>query len=295
MAQESYFDVDQGAAERLNQGMSMGGGVELPFSAPVFWWMNGNPQNRAVAKDTPAVYYGGWAANADSIEETAEERGGVPGGMVKTEIFTRDSKTVDAYTSRLLVVAPISFRQAWVVGQQQTTTRSTKYVQGGRQHVQVLCLSGYQLGDKSYKSWGPVVLSAKGYQSQYLMTAMKDWRKLIDRGLAQIKANPKPPAWAFWAGIGTFGDKVDTQMVGKNAQSPITPINLYVPKEITADLLRRLYVGRDGVAEMATLLEEASEWLSAWKSADNAAHPAGMEEDDYIPGAPPNDDLDIPF
>jgi len=293
MAQENYFDVDQSAADRLNQGMNMGGGIELPFAAPVFWWMNGNPQNRALATSTPAIYFGGWAANADSIEEVADDRGGLPGGLVKTDIYTRDSNTVEAYTTRLLVVAPISFRQAWITGQQQTV-RHVKYVQGGRQHIQVLCLTGYQLQDKTYQSWGPIVLSAKGYQAQYLMSAMKDWRKAIDRALGVIKANPKPPAWGFWGGIGTFGDKVDTQMVGKSTQSPITPINLFTPKELTAELLRRLYVGRDGVDEMAQLLDEASDWLNAWKSSDVAgAQTPGIEEDDYIPAGDPVED--IPF
>lgn len=301
MAQgENYFDVDQSAAGRLNEGMALGGGIELPFSAPVFWWMNGNAQARAVAPSTPALYYGGWAANAESILDVQDERGAVPNGLVPTDIYTRDGKEIQAYTSRLLVVAPISFRQAWVISQgQQTAQRSTGYVAGARQHIQVLALMGFQRPDKTYQSWGPIVLSAKGYQAAYLQSAMKDWKKVIDKGLTQMGANPKPPAWAFWAGIGTFGDKINTQNVGKNgAQSPVTPLNLFVPKEITSDLLRRLYVGRDGVTEMASLLDEAGEWLGAWKNAESN-HPnggaAGPIDDGYIPPEPNFADDDIPF
>lgn len=289
------FAINDEAARKLNGGMDLGGGIELPFDAPVFWWMNGSPQNRALAQSTPAVYYGGWAANADSIDSVQEPRGGIPAGLVKTDIYTRNSKTVEAYTSRVLVVAPIGFRSCWVAGADGAQVRSLAYTPGGRQHIQVLALMGVK-ADGAYQSWGPVVLSAKGYQAQYLSTALKDWKKTLER--PRREHAPNVPAWAFWCALGTFGQNPSVMQVGKgNNTSPITPIELHIPKVIDREKMITLFVGTHGVDEMASLLEEAKEWLNAWKSqSQNHAAPNGAGEDDF-PLEPVNNfsEDEIPF
>jgi hypothetical protein len=277
------FAIDQNDADRLNQGMNLGGGIELSFDAPVFWWLNGNPANRALAATTPAVYFGGWASNAEDIDAVTAERG-IPGGLVQTDIFTRDSKTIQSYTSRALVVAPIGFRQCWTVGADRAATRSLTFTPGGRQHIQVLALMGLQMPDKTYHSWGPVVLSAKGFQAQYLQSALKDWKKALERPRKEFA--PNVPAWAFWCALGTFGQAPETRLVGKaGAQSPVTPINLFTPKEITRDTMIRVFVGREGVSEMARLQESAEDWLNAWKTqagTNGNGHAAAAVEDEYL-------------
>ena len=272
------FDISPEAADRLNQGMNLGGGIELPFSAPVFWWLNGTAQSRPFAQTTPALYYGGWACNAEDIEAVLDDRGSLPGGLVETEIFTREGKNIPTYTSRALIIAPIGFRSCWTVGARGAQTRSIQYVPGSRQHIQVLGLFGMRMPDGTYKSWGPITLSAKGYQAQYLQSALKDWKKALEK--PRREHAPKVPAWAFWCALGTFGANPETSMVGKTgAQSPVTPINLFVPKDITLDTMRKIYVGRAGVDEMADLQEEADEWLNAWKNQTPAA--AAASADDY--------------
>lgn len=277
------FAVNDEAARKLNDGMDLGGGIELPFSAPVFWWMNGSPQSRALAQSTPAVYFGGWASNADSIEAVQDDRGGVPGGLIQTEIYTREGKTISAYTCRGLVVAPIGFRSCWVIGQRGAQVRSVAYQPGGRQHIQVLALMGVKV-ENSYQSWGPVVLSAKGYQAQYIQTALKDWTKALDRPRREHAKNV--PAWAFWCALGTFGQQPTVIQVGKSGStSPITPVELHVPKVIDREMMIKLFVGREGVDEMAALLDEADEWLNAWKNQSGQAQAApagsGYGEDDF--------------
>ena len=287
------FDIDQSSADRLNQGMSLGGGIELPFDAPVFWWLNGAPANRALASANPALYFGGWACNQEDLDEVKDERGGLPAGLVSTDIYTRESKTIQVYSSRMLIIAPIGFRQSWSGGNGQTQTRSIQWAPGLRQHIQVLALMGIRLDNGAYKSWGAVTLSCKGFQAAYLTSALKDWKKALER--PRKEHAPQIPAWAFWMAVGTFGQNIDTKMVGKaDAQSPVTPVNLYVPKEITLETMRKLYVGKDAVNEMADKLEDAAEWLGAWKA--RADHPAVAPGDDenYIPPEPAYED-EIPF
>lgn len=298
MTNGNGFDIDERASQRLNEGMDLGGGVELPFTAPVFWWLNGNAQARALAVQTPALFYGGWACNQEDLDEVVDDRGSLPGGLVKTEIYTREGKNIFAFTSRILIVAPIGFRRGWITGGQDSNTRYARYMEGARQHIQILALMGQQMPDKTYQSWGPIVLSAKGYQAQYLTSAMKDWKKVLEKSRRQHA--PQVPAWAFWAGVGTFGNDINIHMVGKTAKSPITPVELFTPREVTLEMLRRLYVGKETVSEMADLMDEATDWLNAWKRHDAGANgdgqpPAGEYEDDgYIPPEPGMED-EIPF
>lgn len=291
------FAISKEAADRLNQGMNLGGGIELPFKAPVFWWMNGQPQAKPFIQATPALYYGGWASGQDAIEEVKDERGGVPTGLALTDVYAKNGKVIPSYTSRALVVAPIGFRSCWYKGDNGSQTRSVQYFQGGRQHIQVLALTGIQRQDKSYQSWGPIVISAKGYQASYLQSALKDWKKALE--IPRRQYAPDVPAWAFWCALGTFQKEAESHLVGKTgAQSPVTPINLFIPKEITEAMMIRLYVGSEAVDEMVQLLDSSQEWLNAWKQqGQNGAKAAGglMDDEDYIPPEPVGEENEIPF
>lgn len=297
-----FFDVPQ-EAEALNQSLNLGGAVTLPFSAPTFWWSNGNNQARALAAEVPALYFGGWAANVDDVDDASDFYG--PVTFKKTTLSSRDGKDVEAYMARHLLIAPIAYRSCWIVTVNGAQSRYTEYVDGGRRHIQLLALLGKANPDKSYAPWGPVVLSAKGYQANHLLDSITTWQKHIEKARKQHAA--AVPASGFWMMVGTFGDKAESIMVGKaGKQSPITPIRLHKPQEITLDLLKTIFVGKPALSGMADYLEQSREWLGAWKAREERQHangngggkspsvPAANEpefDDGYIPGV----DDEIPF
>jgi hypothetical protein len=296
MTTDNYFDAPEETTNALNQGMQMGGGIELPFQSPYLWWMNGQANMRALATTQPASYYGGWSVDGDSWDAACEEYKklrGVP--MTPAELTSRNGKDYKAYITRHVFVAPISYRSAWVLTNEATgtTTRHGHYVEGARQHVQLLALMFSKDTDTQYAPWGPVVLSAKGFQAQKLMDSAKDW----DRFLSKIRRQhaPKIPPFGFLMCLGTFGNELKQETVGKGAKSSITPLQMATPKEATLDLLKKLYVGSGGLVLMADYLEQAKPWLEAWKGREQPAAAAPMA--DGIPPEPefPPMEDSIPF
>lgn len=296
---DNYFDVPDETSQALSSGMQLSGAIELPFTAPYFWWTNGSPQLGAMKNQVPALYYGGWSVDKDSWESGVDEYEklrGVP--LVLTDLTNRGGKDYKAYLTRHLFVAPISYRAAWVVTDENTggASRFTQYTVGARHHVQLLALAMSQDTNKTYAPWGPVVLSAKGYQAQKLLDAAKEWDKFL--GKVRKQYAPKVPAFGFLMCLGTFGSELKTEQVGKgNAKSPITPLSMAMPKEATLDLLKSLYVGSGGLVLMAEWLKDAEQWLSAWKAKQPAgAAPAdnGLVEPEF-PADPPMGEDGIPF
>jgi hypothetical protein len=293
-----FFDVNQNTADALNQGMAIGGTIELPFTAPFFYWMNGNQQMRAMQQQVPPLYYGGWAADGEMFETAIEENGDVAGvEMFAADMTSKNGKQYLAYTTRLLVLAPISYRSCWMLGDGPATTRFSEYTKGARHHVQLLALLAKKTAT-AYEPWGPVVLSAKGYQAQNLLSAAKDW----DKELSKVRKEhaPKVPAWGFWMGVGTFGAEIKVEMVGQgSAKSPITPLRLGTFKEYNLDLLKKFFVGKAALDSMADYLAQSQEWLGAWKKnnvpATNGNGPAapGPYSEPPMPEEPPDDQ--IPF
>jgi hypothetical protein len=290
-----YFDVPDETAQALAGGMQMGGGIELPFTAPYFWWMNGSPQMRALSQQAPALYFGGWSVDADSWENATDEYGALRGvAMTAADLTSRGGKEYKAYVSRYVFVAPISYRVAWVVSNEQTgqTQRFTQYTPGARHHVQLLAMMCSKDSDTQYVPWGPVVLSAKGFQAQKLLDAAKEWDKFLSKIRRQHA--PKVPPFGFLMCLGTFGNEIKTEQVGKGAsKSPITPLSMAMPKEATLDLLKKIYVGQGGLSLMADWLVDAKPWLEAWKgSQPPAAAPAA---DDGMAPEPEFPDEPMPF
>lgn len=295
---DAFFDVPDETAEALNQGMQLSGAAELPFNAPYFWWTNGNPQMRATKEQIPVPFYGGWSTDQDGWEAGVEQYGKMRGLPLQlADMSNRGGGEYKAYLVRHLFVAPISYRAAWVLTDESSgqTSRFTRYTAGARHHVQLLALACSKDSDTQYAPWGPVVLSAKGYQAQKLLDAAKDWDKFL--GKARRQHAPKVPAWGFLMCLGTFGAELKTEQVGKgNAKSPITPLTLAIPKEATLDLLKKLYVGSAGLVLMVDWLKEAETWLNAWKDRGEQGPTAvntGVEEPEFPPD-PPMDD-GIPF
>lgn len=253
------IQLDQTIADKLNTSMKLGGGVELPFVAPYLWVINGDPKMKSVGG---AMYFGGWACKAEDFNAVMEQFAlSLPPNFKQQEIVINDGSAFDSYTARSLLVAPIGVREAWL----KDDKRYPGYVEGARRHVQALVFMGVKTADdKPYEPWGPIVLSAKGYQARHLLDSFSAWNK--HSSSLRLKIAKNVPAWCFYLAIGTFAKERVAQMVGQaGTQSSITPIGPYLPQDMTPELLTKLFVGQEVAVRMADYLDQAQEWLNAWK------------------------------
>lgn len=283
------INLDPTIAREIEQGMANGGGVELPFAAPYLWVVNGNLQLRSVGG---ALLFGGWATKAEDMDTIAEQNSvAVPAGFAKQSIGTRDGGDFDAYTTRYVMVAPMGLRASWIVdGMHQP-----EYKEGARRHLQVLCYLASrqgQNGSTTYAPWGPVVLTAKGFQARNLMDSFTAWNRHSQQ--ARKKFAPGIPAWCFYVAVGTFGDKPVTKMVGKGSQSPITPIGPYLPKDVGEKELTAMFTGQEVAADMVEYRKQAHEWLSAWNEPAEDMVERDAASVPEIPEAPPEEE-EAPF
>jgi len=266
--------LDPELADFLKTTLDTGEGIRLPFAAPVIWAVNGTAALKALGG---AQYYGGWAVKDEDLEDAAQEWSvDMPANFTQAEISPRNGDTYSAYTARSIAVAPICLRQSWILDGH----RFVDYQDGSRRHVQILCMMAVKV-DKKYAKWGPVVLSAKGFQARNITDAFKAWEKHTAPMRRKV-ASLIPPA-AFWVVMGTFGDEREFINVGKpGAQSPITPIKAWLSKEVTAEMLAGWFIGNDTAREMKDLREQADEWAQAWREPAQVQQPDGFG-DDYRP------------
>jgi len=279
----NQFDIDETSTAALQDSMKSGEGIELPFPALYFWAINGNPALRQVGGPQ---YFGGWGSKAEQIIEACERlEKPLPPIFSPAEISTKDNKTYEAYIARILIVAPIAFRNRWVA--KDGKQASADYVEGYRRHVQVLTVLGqYNKEAKGVFYFAPTVLSAKGYQAGNLLTTLKEFEKHIDG--ERRKAAPKVPANCFYRKLGTFGENPNVKMVGpEKSQSPITPICVELPEKTDVAKLAIFYVGKQTAAEMSHLLNEAQEWLGAWKNAPVTKRPTSDDDAAFEHAEPP--------
>ncbi len=253
--------LDSNLAKKLESGMRAGETVELPFPVIYIWALNGQSSYKSQGG---ALYYGGWACKVEDLQALTGQQGlPVPSDWKQVTIASRDGGEFEAYTTRNVIVAPIGKRVSWLFDGKRFST----YVEGGRRHLQVLAYLAEAKGEngsKQFVPWGPVVLTAKGYQARNLLDAFARW----DKATSQIrwKIAPGIPAWCFYLSLGTFGRERQAVNVGKpGAQSPITPISVYVPDRMTEDFVSSLFVGQPVAELMSSLQDQASDWLKAWK------------------------------
>lgn len=266
-------------AKALGEGMRNEGGIELPFPTPVLYAINGQPAYRGANN---AQYYGGWATDYDKLDDVLglTDRA-FPLTFVQAEATTRDTnKSYQIACTRVVLVAPIGKRQSWI--SKEGTNRASHYLAGYRQHLQVLAYLAQREDEKTLRAWGPVTLSAKGYQAGKILQAFKEW----DSRSATPRKKYTLPANVFWLPIGTFGERV-TEKVGKgNLTSPITPVAAFLPKEVDDDYLTKMFVGETIALEMHGLYLQAKSWLEAW-NADALKGIAPAEEGE--PEQPPEE------
>jgi hypothetical protein len=294
---DSYFEIDTETNDTLQEGMSnVGHAIELPFPAPVMYVINGEAMLKQVGG---APYFGGWETDADKLLEIAPIWGKstAPIGFSQSEKVTDAGKSLNVFTSRNILVAPIDMRKSWFKKSENSIERNQDYFPGARQHIQALCYAGeYVEGSKTIVPWGPVVLSAKGYQAKYLHYAFSDWTKNIKA--TRDRVAPGTPDFCFYLNIGTFGKDRFTKMVGpEGSQSPITPISVKLPEKLDENILKLCFVGKDVAKEMAAMRKDAAEWLSAWGAIASRV-PAETKQPAYAgmpDGGDADDDGNIPF
>jgi hypothetical protein len=169
---------------------------------------------------------------------TEQQALALPVNWQEVTISSRDGGEFSAYTTRNIVVAPIGKRLSWL----HEGRRYASYIEGGRRHMQVLAYLAdvhTENGAKEIKPWGPVVLTAKGYQARNLLEAFVTWEKVTSA--IRQKVAPGVPAWCFYMSVGTFGKERQAINVGKpGAQSPITPITAFIPEHLSDELVESL-------------------------------------------------------
>lgn len=275
------ISLDNNLAKKLDQGMRSGDAVDLPFNVVYIWALNGQTSFKSQGG---ALYYGGWACKSEDMQAVSDQLSiPIPQDWKQVTISSRDGNEYEAFTTRNIVVAPFGKRESWILDGK----RSKDYIEGGRRHLQVLAYmaeSRGENGSKIFVPWGPVVLTAKGYQARNLLDAFNRWNKAT----AQIrwKVAPGVPAWCFYLSLGTFGKERQAISVGKpGAQSPITPIGAYIPERFTEELIASLFVGEEVAGKMSELQDQASDWLNGWKGSaviepeDESLHPFPAEEE----------------
>jgi hypothetical protein len=255
------ISIDTNLAKKLNQGMHSGETAELPFPVVYLWALNGQATYKTQGG---ALYFGGWACKTPDLYQVMDQQGAsLPVNWQEVTISSRDGGEFPAYTTRSIVIAPIGKRLSWL----HDGKRYAVYTEGGRRHLQVLAYLAdvnTQQGAKEIKPWGPVVLTAKGYQARNLLDAFSKWEKVTSP--IRMKVAPGVPAWCFYMSLGTFGTQRQAEKVGKpGAQSPITPITAFIPEHLSNELVENLFVGNEVASKMSLLQDQASEWLSAWK------------------------------
>lgn len=287
--------LDQNLARQLDEGMASGGATELPFPVVYLWVLNGQAGYKSQGG---AAYFGGWACKLEDTNLIAETTGvGIPSDWKVTSLSGRDGSEFETYSTRSVIVAPIGKRLSWLDADGKT--RSPEYQEGWRRHLQVLAFLAEKSGENgksTYTPWGPVVLTAKGYQARNLLDAFSRWK----RATASIlhKVAPGVPAWCFYLALGTFGKERQVLNVGKQgAQSPITPATAYIPEKITDEQVRKLFVGAEVASRMGDYLSQAAEWLKAWSEpvVEAAGMQAAPEDDNFLMPDQGAEEDSIPF
>jgi len=249
-------ELDEVALSQLREAQDEGGGVRLPFAAINAWATNGDPRLKGGLASVQ--YFGGFSADADAVKEMVE-RGDIPAmpkGWTEYTGVSKDGKEYSSIGSRWIAVAVIKGRQSWLT---PDGIRSIDYREGTRRHLQYLCLMANEK-----QAFCPVVITGKGYQAGYILSAIQEWEKAIAPIKKTLNISHLPRS-AFWFTLGTHGDKPEFVSKGSKAQSNVTPIHSILPDKMDAEWLKGRFIGADNVRMCAALLASAQDWLNAWK------------------------------
>lgn len=260
-------DLPVGAAEALKAPLS-DGGVRLPFPAPVLWWRNGDRKMKQLGG---VEYYGGWAISADELEDLQVAP---PEGFAKAT-WSGKENDYDVYCGRYVGFAPIARRQKWEQAKAPDGTPKGY----GRSSLQVLGVAATWDADaKQFLSYGPVVLSAKGWTAKHLQDALREFERVTAEPRKALASNL--PANFFYAPVGSFGDEPNVVIVGKGPdQSPITPPTLRHVETYNAPTLQAMYLGPSTIQAAIEWKQQADEWMKAWDKPKNGDNGHNAEAD----------------
>lgn len=244
-------------------------GIQLPFFAPVMFWKHGNPQAGEGVQQ-----FGGWGSASEQYDFGDEP----PKGFEPETWHSSSGGAYDVFSCRSMAIAPILTRTRW------TTNESGK----SRSHKQMLAMLA-TWDEVTYVPYGPVILSAKGLASKYLVDAITEFERQINptrkENIAHIGLS------FFWHIIGTFGDADYEQMGTGNQTSTGTIIKAGVVGDPSLETLKTLFVGLDVMNMMNNYQAEAQDWYRAWKDEDNIRvidTPVDNSEETYV-------DMSTPF
>ncbi len=262
----NIYDIDEGIAEELSGAMA-GDQIVLPFPALYVWWINGDQKLKPRSADPTLAdivpWTGGWASTTPEDFESvcSEIYGDLLPGWEQTVLINTNGENFGAYVTRYLSIAIIGQRERWEkVERDNADSRQ-------RSHTQILGYAGFRDKEKGFLPFGPMVMSAKGLSGKALKDALQEWNRQTAKLRKESAKNL--PAWLFYATLGTFGNEPNLRMVGKGSnQSPITPCQIYIAKELDADKLAKVFVGREIALLMSEYRKQAAEWLNAWKTQD---------------------------
>lgn len=254
------FEVPEGYAGDIGNPLE-GEGIRLPFLAPFLWWTNGLNQFK---QEQGPRYFGGWTMNdVDMVaaSELSDPKVDFTPGWTPFEMVNDAGESYTAFLSRHLYIAVFGSRKKWDN-------------EKNRGQYQVLGYMGYRTqGSNEMFPFGPVVLTAKSTASMFLQNAVIEFANKT--AAARQKYANNLPISAFYACLGSFGDKRVEQEVGKQVKKKVTPLKLWLPEKLDDNFLRSFFVGREIAARTTELKKQSQEWLAAWKQAPAPAQGNG--------------------
>lgn len=258
--------MEAATLDSLRAAETSGEGVRLPFPALYAYWINGNAQLKPLGN---VQYFGGWATDADRAIELVDS-GAMPDLPSQWTAFEGSSgdKTYRALGNRLVRFCPIAYRTSWVGpdgSRRQKFNADTGHTKSHMQYLgQIQNTDGHIF---------PCVLTTKGYQASFLSEALGRWRSALAPFLKQMNAT-RFPLSAFWLTLGTHGPKPEFKEVGSTETKPVTPVKAVIPEGLTVEAVHALFAGREVLMLNGELLEQARDWLNAWKDEAQPARAA---------------------
>lgn len=278
--------LNDALAKQVGNWQDDNGEIKLPFDAPVLWVLNGSAQYKPLVKESPALYFGGWATDSETLESMDK----IPNGMVKHEFVPKGGQPISVYSARQVAVAVFGKRMSSV--DKESGVRYPGYHKNASPHLQVLAILAERDANKNYIPLYPVVLSAKGYQVGHINDALSDWSAKTNKARREFASGIRSEL--FWCWLGTFGNEPNYKNVGSGSKtSPITPVSCFIPENIDEKMVERMFVGERVAEEMDLYRQQADAWLGAWKnkSGGNGSSPVEETGFDRVPEDPPDEDF----
>jgi len=270
----------------------------MEFSAPSVQWVNGKQSLKQVGG---VPYTGGFLFPYEYLTEGATIPRWEPARRV-----VGDGKEIEGLGCAMAGISIVRYRRRWV--SDDNIVRSWNNYEPGlnlRSHMQAVgFIKGYP---------DPVCFTWKGMSMENVLTALQEHhRKIVSLVNKTIPADkPKLPTYAFWLGIKPGAHA----MVGQGQKkSEVTPPTLFLPKAVTLDYCKGIYVGREVLLASQQLFHELDSWVKNWdrdgapKSPEHNGHaatsapmgeyqgePSEQTAPTPAPGAAVIDEDDLPF